>query len=124
MPKDNASEPCSSFVARLGTHLECSLEHCPIIVCKFLGAVEGELLIITSIWKGKVNPRKSCGANDYQPLTSAERYPVAIVWHLVVVARGTLTALANITEMLANVVAYGKNIMAEKRMSWNAKEQK
>jgi hypothetical protein len=55
--KTSASVPCSSFVAKPGAHLKCSLEHCPIIVCKFLVAVEGEWLINNGIWKGKFNPR-------------------------------------------------------------------
>jgi hypothetical protein len=65
----------------------------------------------------------SRGADDNLPM-EAERYPEAIVWHAPILARGILTALANIMGMLTREVKYPMKIMVEERMSLNANKRK
>jgi len=60
---------------------------------------------------------ESSEAINRLPLPTDRRYPVDSVWHLPVVARGTLMASANITDMLISTAVYAKNIMVEERIS-------
>jgi hypothetical protein len=120
MPKDKDSEgPVHLSLRGLGLTWNAALNTVPLLYVSSLALLRESGLSPLLSGKTKSIFINSSKANDYLPLRKVERYPVASVWHLPLLARGTLTALANMAEMLARATVYAKNIMVEECKSWN-----
>jgi hypothetical protein len=119
MPKDKDSEvPVHLSLGGLVLTWNAALNTAPLLYVSSLALLRESGLSPLLSGKTKSIFINSSRANDL-PLRKVERYPVASVWHLPLLARGTLTALANMAEMLARATAYAKNIMVEECKSWN-----
>jgi len=121
MPKDKDSEvPVHLSLRGLGLTWNAALNTVPLLYVSSLALLRESGLSPLLSGETKSIFINSSRANGYLPLRKVERYPVASVWHLPLLARGTLTALANmVTEMLARATVYAKNIMVEERKGWN-----